>query len=59
MDQQRYHVTENIEIEAENTSAIKQNCLLHKTFEDRLAEYNNRISVCRFDWGEPKGREIL
>lgn len=31
----------------------------HKSFEDRLKEYNGKISVCDFDWGEPLGREML
>ena len=31
----------------------------HKSFEERLAEYGGEITVCDFDWGEPKGREIL
>ena len=31
----------------------------HKTFEERVAEYNGEISVCDFDWGEPVGKEIL
>ena len=33
--------------------------LVHKSFEERLAEYNGEISVCDFDWGEPMGRELL
>lgn len=24
----------------------------HKTFENRVAEYNGDISVCSFDWGD-------
>ena len=32
---------------------------VHKSFEERLAEYNGEISVCDFDWGEPVGREFL
>jgi hypothetical protein len=24
----------------------------HRSFEERLAEYNGEISVCDFDWGE-------
>jgi len=31
----------------------------HRTFEERLAEYNGKISVYDFDWGEPVGRESL
>lgn len=31
----------------------------HKTFEERLAEYNGKINACDFDWGNPKGKELL
>ena len=31
----------------------------HKTFEQRLAEYSGAISVTDFDWGEPKGKDML
>ena len=39
--------------------ARKGKQLFHKTFEERLSEYNGEITVCDFDWGEPIGREIL
>lgn len=38
---------------------IHQESTNHKTFEDRLAAYNGQISVCKYDWGIPKGKEIL
>ncbi len=38
--------------------AQNANCV-HKSFEERLAEYNGEIAVCDFDWGEPVGREML
>ena len=31
----------------------------HKTFEERLAEYDGRIELYEYDWGEPVGRELL
>ena len=31
----------------------------HKSFEERMTKYNNEISVCDFDWGQPLGREML
>lgn len=31
----------------------------HRTFEERLAEYDGKISVYDFNWGEPEGRELL
>lgn len=39
--------------------SIVLNKYKHKTFEERVAEYNGEISICDFDWGEPVGKEIL
>ena len=39
--------------------SIVLNKYKHKTFEERVAEYNGEISVCDFDWVEPVGKEIL
>ena len=44
--------------ETKNT-VIHQESTNHKTFEDRLVAYNGQISVCNYDWGVPKGKEIL
>lgn len=46
-------------IEIENDSIVSGKPYIHKTFEERLAEYNGEITVFDFDWGEPVGREIL
>ena len=43
----------------ENDSIVLRKQFVHKTFEERLAEFNGEITVCDFDWGEPVGREIL
>jgi len=48
-----------LEIEVEGGVIILRKPFVHKTFEERLAEFNGEISVCDFDWGEPVGREIL
>ena len=48
-----------LEIEVEGGVIILRKPFIHKTFEERLAEFNGEISVCDFDWGEPVGREIL
>jgi antitoxin MazE len=42
-----------------NDTIILRKSFKHKTFKERLAEYNGEISVCDFDWGEPVGKEIL
>ena len=48
-----------LEIEVEGGVIMLRKPFVHKTFEERLAEFNGEISVCDFDWGEPVGREIL
>ncbi len=47
---QRIHISKDIP---------EKKQFVHKSFEERLAEYNGEISVCDFDWGEPVGRELL
>lgn len=34
-------------------------CETHKSFEERVAEYDGEISICDFDWGEPIGKELI
>ncbi|MBP5564820.1 MAG: hypothetical protein J6X45_03765 [Lachnospiraceae bacterium] len=46
------YILNNCEIELEQS-------FTHKSFEERLLEYNGKISICEFDWGEPKGREFF
>lgn len=31
----------------------------HKSFGERLKEYDGEIEVYEFDWGEPVGREMV
>ena len=38
---------------------ILKKAFQHKAFKERMSEYNGEISVYNFDWGEPKGRELL
>ena len=52
-------VSDVLDIEIENDAIVLRKQFVHKSFEDRLKEYNGKISVCDFDWGEPKGREML
>lgn len=39
--------------------AIRPWVFKHRSFEERVAEYDGEISICEFDWGEPVGKEIL
>ena len=48
-----------MQIEASENVIILRKVFRHKTFEDRLAEYDGIIEVQNFDWGEPAGREML
>lgn len=52
-------VSDVLNIEIENGAIVLRKQFVHKSFEERLLEYNGKISVCDFDWGEPKGREML
>ena len=52
-------VSDVLDIEIENDSIVLRKQFVHKSFEERLAEYNGEITICDFDWGEPVGREIL
>ena len=46
-------------MEATEDALIMRKAFRHRSFEERLAEYGGKISVEEFDWGEPKGRELL
>ena len=48
-----------LDIRVENDAIVLKKAFVHKTFEERLAAYNGKISVCEFDWGEPRGREMI
>ena len=48
-----------LEIETENATITLRKKFTHKTFEERLAEYDGKIEPYDFDWGEPKGKELV
>lgn len=58
MDKMGLKISDLLDIEATDNEIILRKAFKHKSFEERMAEYNNEISVCDFDWGEPLGREI-
>ena len=47
------------DFETKNDEIIVRRVFRHKTFEERLDDYDNKITVCDFDWGEPMGKELL
>lgn len=52
-------IDELLQIEVIDDSIVLKKAFKHKTFEERVAEYNGEISICDYDWGEPVGKEIL
>ncbi len=59
MDKMDLKVSDVLDIEVSDGTIILRKAFRHKTFEERMAEYHNEISVCDFEWGEPQGRELL
>ena len=52
-------ISDTLQIEIEDDAIALKKTIKHKTFEERVAEYDGKISVCDFDWGEPVGKELL
>ena len=59
LERMNLKVSDVLNIEIENDAIVLRKQFAHKSFEQRLLEYNGKISVADFDWGEPKGRELL
>lgn len=52
-------ISDTLQIEIVNDAIVLKKTFKHKTFEERVAECDGKISVCDFDWGEPVGKELL
>lgn len=59
LDKMQLKVSDVMDIEVKDNAIVLRKQFVHKSFEERLAEYNGEITVCDFDWGNPVGREIL
>lgn len=59
LNQLDIHVSDELEMTVVGQSIVLKKAFRHKSFEERLAAYGGKISTCDFDWGEPKGDEIL
>ena len=59
LNQLGIQVSDTLQIDVTNDSIVLTKAFRHKTFEERLEEYDNQISVYPYEWGDPKGREIL
>lgn len=51
--------SDSLQLSVENDAIVLRKAFKHKSFEERVAEYNGEISICDFDWGEPVGKELL
>ena len=59
MDKMGLGISDVLDIETKDDEIILRKTFRHKSFEERLADYDNKISICDFDWGEPLGKEML
>ena len=59
LEKMQLKISDVLDLEIKDDTIVLRKQFVHKSFEERLAEFNGEISVCDFDWGEPAGREIL
>ena len=59
LEEMQLKISDVLELEIKDDTIVLRKQFIHKSFEERLAEYNGEISVCDFDWGDPVGSEIL
>ena len=48
-----------LQVEVSENTIILKKAFRHKSFEERLADYDGKIDVLDFDWGEPLGEELV
>ncbi len=59
LDQLGITVSDVLNVKVENGMIVLQKEFTHRSFKERLADYDGEISVYEFDWGDPVGKEIL
>ena len=59
LEKMQLKTSDILDISIENDAIVLRKQFRHKSFEERLAEYEGKISVTDFNWGKPKGRELL
>ena len=52
-------ISDTLQLDVRDDAIVLKKAFKHKSFEERLAEYNGKISVEDFDWGEPMGKELI
>ena len=57
LEEAHFNVSDTVMAETDGTCIILRKKFKHKTFSERLAEYDGKIEPCNFDWGDPVGRE--
>lgn len=60
MEECDFKVDEKVSMEVRNKELVIRPAFRHKTLEERTAECGGNMGdFIDFDWGEPKGRELL
>ena len=59
MEQMKLKTSAVLRIRVEKDSIVLKKTFHHKSCEERLAEYDGKLTVADFDYGEPVGKEIL
>ena len=59
LEEMNLNVSDKLDVCIEDNSIVLRKVFQHKSFEERLAEYSNKISIYDFDWGKPEGREMF
>ena len=54
-----WEVRDELELHVKDDTLYITKAFRHRTLEERLAAYKDRIDVVSFDWGEPVGKEML
>lgn len=53
------NVDDILNISVCDDSIVLRKSFRHKSFEERLAEYDGQITTIDFDWGNPVGGELF
>jgi antitoxin MazE len=48
-----------LEVEISENVIVLRKIPRHRSFEERLAEHDGKITICDYDWGEPAGKEMV
>ena len=51
--------SDKLDLQVEDNRIVLQKAFKHKTFRERLEEYDGNITICDFDWGTPAGKEMF